>query len=155
VENPGILDQEDDKTDEHGSQKENVDGLKLQLQKLRHGMERLIDSLAEGMIDRDQFAIRMDRTKIRIVEIEAKLGAQETGEGRRAHVQALMSRLGELSNHIKSQLRDPDWATRREIIRAIVQRIEIGPAKVTIVLRLPVDPAARGMEPIMRTLSRA
>ena len=93
VENPGILDQEGDKTNEHGSQKEKVDGLKLQLQKLRHGMERLIDSLAEGVIDRDQFTTRMDRTKIRIVEIEAKLGAQETGEGRRTHVQALMSRL--------------------------------------------------------------
>jgi site-specific DNA recombinase len=97
----------------------------------------------------------MDRTKTRIAEIEAKLGAQETGDGRRAHVQALMSRLGELSNHIKSQLRDPDWATKREIIRAIVQRIEIGPAKVTIVLRLPAEPAVRGTEPIMRTLSRA
>jgi len=155
VKDPGILDQEEDNTDKHGSQKENVDGLKLQLQKLRHGTERLIDSLAEGVIDRDQFTARMDRTKIRIAEIEAELGAQATGEGRRAHVQALMSRLGELSNHIKSQLRDPDWATRREIIRAIVQLIEIGPAKVTIVLRLPVDPAARGMEPIMRTLSRA
>ena len=66
-----------------------------------------------------------------------------------------MSRLGELSKHIKAQLHDPDWATRREIIRAIVQRIEVGPAKVTIVLRLPVDPAVRGMEPIMRTLLRA
>jgi C4-type Zn-finger protein len=97
----------------------------------------------------------MDRTKIRIAEIEAKVRAQETGEGRRAHVQAMVSRLGELSNHIKSQLRDPDWAAKREIIRAIVQRIEIGPVQVTIVLRLPVEPAVRGMEPIMRTLSRA
>lgn len=142
VENPGILDQEGDNADEQSSPKENVDGLKLQLQRLRHGMERLIDSLAEGVIDRDQFTARMDRSKIRIGEIEAKLGAQATGEGRRAHVQALMSRLGELSNHIKSQLRDPDWATKREIIRAIVQRIEIGPANVTIVLRLPMDSAA-------------
>jgi site-specific DNA recombinase len=139
VENPGILDQEGDNADEHGSPKENVDGLKLQLQRLRHGMERLIDSLAEGVIDRDQFTARMDRSKVRIGEIEAKLGVQATGEGRRAHVQALLSRLGELSNHIKSQLRDPDWATKREIIRAIVQRIEIGPANVTIVLRLPMD----------------
>jgi site-specific DNA recombinase len=149
VENPGILDQEDDNTDERNSRKENIDGLKLQLQKLRHGMERLIDSLAEGVIDRDQFTARMDRTKIRLADIEAKLGAQETGEERQAHIRSLMSRLGELSNHIKSQLRDPDWATKREIIRAVVQRIEIGPAEVGIVLRVPVEPSARGWEPIM------
>ena len=155
VENPTSLDQEDENPDEHGPQKENVDGLRVQLQKLRHGMERLIDSLAEGVINRDQFTARMERTKIRVIEIEAKLGAQATGEERRAHVQALRSRLGELSNHIQSQLHDPDWMTRRDIIRAVVQRIEIGPADVKIVLRLPMDPAARGMEPIMRTLSRA
>ena len=66
-----------------------------------------------------------------------------------------MSRLAELSNHLESQLRDPDWATKREIIRTIVQRIEIGPAKVAIVLRLSAEPSARGLEPITVTLSRA
>jgi hypothetical protein len=64
------------------------------------------------------------KRKIRIAEIEMKMSAQETGEERRAHVRALMSRLGEFSNRIESQLRDPDWATKREIIRAVVQRIE-------------------------------
>jgi len=155
VENPGILGQEDIPNDERKSRIENIDGLRLQLQKLRHGMERLIDSLAEGVIDRDQFTGRMDRTKIRIAEIEVKLGAQETGEERRAHVHSLMGRLSELSKHIESQLRDPDWAAKREMVRAVVQRIEIEPAKVAIVLRLPLEPSARGLEPIMLTLSRA
>ena len=132
-----------------------MDGLRLQLQKLRHGIERLIDSLAEGVTDRDQFTARMDRTKIRIAESEAKLSAQKTGEERPAHVRSSMSRLGELSNHIESQLNDPEWATKREIIRAVVQRIEVEPAKVAIVLRLPLEPSARGLEPIMVTLSRA
>ena len=107
------------------------------------------------MIDRDQFTARMDRTKIRIAEIEAKLGLQSTGGERRAHIRALVIRLRELSNQIKSQLSDPDWATKREMIRAIVQRIEIGPAKVAIVLRLPVERSVRGLEPIIVTLSRA
>ena len=48
-----------------------------------------------------------------------------------------------------------DWFDQREIIRTVVQRIEIEPAKVAIVLRLPAEPSARGLEPIMVTLSRA
>jgi site-specific DNA recombinase len=40
VKNPGIFEQEEDNIDEQGPQKENVDGLKLQLQKLEYGMER-------------------------------------------------------------------------------------------------------------------
>ena len=154
VKNPEIIDQDDD-SEERNPGRENIDGLTLQLQKLRHGMERLIDSLAEGVIDRGQFTARMERTKVRIAEIEAKQGAQSTGEERRAHIRSLMSRLGVLSNHLESHLRDPDWATKREIIRAIVQRIEIGPAKVAVVLRLPAESNARGLEPIMVTLSRA
>ena len=42
----------------------------------------------------------------------------------------------------------PDWSTKREIIRALVQRIEIGPTKVAVVLRLPTETTALALEPI-------
>jgi hypothetical protein len=65
-----------------------------------------------------------------------------------------MSRLAELSSHLQSQLKVADWATKREIIRAVVQRIEIGPTKVAVVLRLPTEASALSLEPIVVTLSR-
>jgi hypothetical protein len=40
---------------------------------LRHGLKRLIDSLAEGVIDKDHFPAR---TNARIAEIDKKMGAQ-------------------------------------------------------------------------------
>ena len=36
-------------------------------------MERLIDSFAEGLIEKDQFASRMARTKSRIADLDAEL----------------------------------------------------------------------------------
>jgi hypothetical protein len=51
-------------------------------------------------------------------------------------------------------MNDADWATKREIVRALIQRIEIGPTKVAVVLRLPTGTSARALEPIMVTLSR-
>ena len=51
-------------------------------------------------------------------------------------------------------LKKADWATKREIIRAIVQRIEIGLTNIGIVLRLPAGMSARTVEPILVTLSR-
>ncbi len=154
LKNPGILDQEDKDTDQRNVPRENTDSLKAQLQKLRHGMERLIDSLAEGVIDKDQFTARMERNKTRIAEIETKIGAQATDEGRRAHVRSLMSRLADLSSHLRSHLHAPGWSTKREIIRALAQRIEIGPENIVVVLRLPTAASARSLEPIMVTLSR-
>ena len=91
-------------------------------------------SLAEGVIEKDQFTARMNRTKARITEIDAKVSAQTSDEDR--------------------QLSDADWTTKREIIRALVQRIEIGPPKVGVVLRLPTDSSAPALDPIMVILSR-
>jgi site-specific DNA recombinase len=134
---------------------ENVNALRSQRQKLQHGMERLIDSLAEGLIDKDQFTSRMDRTKARLADIDAKVASQATAEDRRAHIRSAMSRLAELSGHLQPQLKKPDWATKREIIRALVQRVEIGPTNIAIVLRLPTEKSNRALEPIVVTLSRA
>lgn len=47
------------------------------------------------------------------------------------------------------------WTTKREIIRALVQRIEIGQKKVAGVLRPPAGTSGRVLNPIMVTLSRA
>ena len=53
-----------------------------------------------------------------------------------------------ISSRLQSQLNDADWATKREIVGALVRRIEIGAGKATIVV------SARALEPIMVTLSR-
>ncbi len=64
------------------------------------------------------------------------------------------SRLTEISSHLQNELGDADWTTKREIIRALVQRIEIGQKKVALVLRPPTDTSGRVLDPIMVTLSR-
>jgi site-specific DNA recombinase len=133
---------------------EDVEALRAQRQRLRHGMERLIDSLAEGMIDKDQFTVRMIRAKTLLADLDSKIASEATNEERHAHLRSAMTRLTELSTHLQSQLNNADWATKREIIRAIVQRIEIGPTNIVIVLRLPTEITVRGVEPIVVTLSR-
>jgi len=131
---------------------EDVRVLKTQRQKLQHGIERLIDTLADGLIDKDQFTSRMNRAKARLAELDEKIGAQADDEDRDVHIRSAMARLTEVSIHLRSKLKKPTWAIKREIIRAVVQRIEIGPAKVAIVPRLPTD--VRDSEPIVVTLSR-
>ncbi len=153
--NPEILEQEEQDSSKQSGVQETVETLTAQRQKLQHGMDHLIDSLAEGVIDKDQFTARMNRTKTRIADIDAKIGAQTSDEGRQANLRSVRSRLTEISCHVRTQLSDADWATKREIIRALIQRIEIGTTKVAVVLRLPTDTHARALDPIMVTLSRA
>ncbi|HEY6302971.1 MAG TPA: hypothetical protein VIX14_07875 [Terriglobales bacterium] len=148
VHNPESLERQDQDGKQSTVTSENVDALKTQCQKLRRGMERLIDSFAEGVIDREQFTIRMDRTKARISEIETKLSAQAADQDHRVHVRSLRTRLAALSNHLQSHLNEADWTTKREIIRALVQRIEIGTTSVVVVLRLPAETGTGPWSPL-------
>ena len=45
---------------------------------------------------------------------------------RQARLRLVRNRLAEISIHLQNELSDTDWAPKREIIRALVQRIEIG-----------------------------
>jgi predicted nucleic acid-binding Zn-ribbon protein len=85
VRNPGSLEHEDQDSNQRKELPDNIDTLRAQRQKLQHGLERLIDSLAEGVIDKDQFTSRMNRTKARIADIDKKIGSQAADEERRAH----------------------------------------------------------------------
>ena len=91
--NPGILEEEDHYSSTQSTSVEaNVDTLVAQRQKLQHGMVRLIDNFAEGVIDKDQFTPRMNRTKTRISEIDAKIAAQTSDQGRQARLRLVRSR---------------------------------------------------------------
>ena len=62
-----------------------------------------------------------------------------------------MTLLTELATYLRTRLNWADWCTKREIIGAIVQRIEIGPTNLGIVLRLPTEISVRGVELIVVT----
>jgi hypothetical protein len=63
---------------------EDDEALRAQRQRLRHGMERLIDSLGDGMIDKDQFTVRMNRAKARLKDLDANIASEASDEDRHA-----------------------------------------------------------------------
>ena len=145
VQNPGNL--EETLGREDGARRkvlpEHVDALRTQRLRLQHGIERLIDTLADGVIDKDQFTSLVNRAKARLADLDERIAALAADEGRRAHIHSAMSRFAELSSHLESQLKKANWATKREILRAVVRRVEIGPRNIAIVLRLPTETRAR------------
>jgi site-specific DNA recombinase len=127
--------QQEDQSAEAARQSPEIERHRAQLLKLQHGLGRLIDSYTEGMVEKDQFTSRMKQTKARIAEIEGRLSATSEHIDRQQQLQLLSSRLAELSAHLGLHIENAEWSSRREVIRAIVQRIEINPTAVTIVPR--------------------
>ena len=70
------------------------------------------------------------------------------------HVRLAAERLRELSATIGPDLLDADWHRRRELIRTLVQKLEIGKDNVRIVFRLLPDAGRSGLESIAVTLPR-
>ena len=137
-----------------GASLESVAILKAQRLKLQHALERLIDSFTEGLIEKDQFTSRMARTKSRIAELDAKMKADAGDVDRLEHLRLAASRLRELAVAVGPQFAKADWHRRRDIIRTLVQRIEIGRDVLKIVFRVMQDWRSSGPESIVVTLPR-
>ena len=131
-----------------------AEALNAQRLKQQHALERLIDSFTEGLISKDQFTPRMARTRSRIAELDTQIQAYSGDIDQMEHLRLGVARLRELSATVGPGLADSDWHRKREVIRTVVQRIEIGHENIRIVFRLSPDAGRSGPESIAVTLPR-
>lgn len=154
LKDPQRLEQEHQQRLSVGRSPEDLETLKAQLGKLQRGVERLIDGYSEGVIDKDQFIPRLSRTKSRIAQLEARIHANVEGADRGQEFRFLVDHFRKLAVHLGPGLQDADWNRRREIIRSLVERIEVGSVDIAIVFRLPHGIAVASKDPVMVTMSR-
>jgi site-specific DNA recombinase len=154
LKNPQRLEQEQQKqkvTVE--SNPENPETLKVQLGKPQRGIERLIDSYSEGVIEKEQFVTRLSRTKGRIEELESRIRASTESSVDGQELRILVDYFQKLAPHLRSDLENADWNRRREVIRSLVDRIEIRRATVAVVFRIPEGIAVSAKDPLAVTFS--
>jgi site-specific DNA recombinase len=138
LKNPQRLQQEREQRLEIARSPANLDALKSQLGKLQRGMEKLIDSYLEGAIDKEQFISRLSRTKDRIADLEARIHTNTEGADHRQELRFLVDHFRKLADSLGRCLEDADWNRRREIIRGLIERIEIGRQGLAIIFRRPI-----------------
>jgi len=134
--NPQRVELEHRNRNQNGALLDNLETLRSQKAKLEHAVERLIDSFAEGLIEKDQFASRMARTKSRIADLETRIEVYAGDLDQREHLRLATNRLRELAATVGPELGSADWHRRREIIRTIIQRIDIDTGVIKIVFRV-------------------
>ncbi len=118
-------------------------GLDTQMGKLRRGIARLIDSYAEGFIDRQEFEPRVTRMRERLQHLETQLQRlKEEAEGEE-ELRLIVGRLEGFAAKVKDGLHTADFQTRREIIRALIKRVEIDEELIRVIFRIsPLAPAS-------------
>jgi len=117
-----------------------LDALARQLAKARRAIGRLIDSYAEGLIEKPEFEPRIADLRRRAARLEAEVNAQQTAEERVRSLQRVIGQLDLFAAMVHDRLADADWSTKRDIICTLIKRIEVAADNVRIVFR--VDPGS-------------
>src|SRR2546421_981300 len=117
-------------------------GLEASLGRLRQGIARLIDSYAEGMIDKVEFEPRITRMRERIKQVEEQIRQIQDEAGMEHELRLILGRLETFASKVKEGLAEADWETRREIIRTLVKRVEVNQEQVNVIFRIgPTTPS--------------
>ena len=112
--------------------------VEAQIGKLRQGVARLIDSYAEGLIDKGEFEPRIPRLRQRLARLEEPRQGGADEAALQTELPLIIGRLEDCATKVHSGLEAADWTSKRDLIRALVKRVEVARDDVNIVFR--VDP---------------
>jgi site-specific DNA recombinase len=124
-----------------GAKWETPESLRAQIIKLQRGMARLIDGYAEGLIEKAEFEPRIKRVKQRVTILEDQVKQLADEALQQRELKLLIGQLEEFVTKVQRNLATADWAMKREIMRALVRRVEIDKQEVTVVFRVGPDPS--------------
>lgn len=118
--------------------------LRTLITKTKQGIGRLIDAYAAGLVEPHDFEPRIKRLKERLAKSEAEWHqlAQEIKE--QVDVQLFLNSFEDFAEQINESLTQANWQQRREILRALVKRVEVDNETVRIVYKVPPRPFVKG-----------
>src|SRR5262249_32981803 len=95
---------------------------------------------SEGMLDKQELEPRLRAAKDRLLKLESEAQTLAAQQAQQAELRLALTRLQDFADQVKAGLEQADWPTRREVIRAVVKRIEINDQEVRIVYRVAPVP---------------
>ena len=118
-------------------QRTEATAIEAQRGKLRQGLARLIDSYAEGFVEKQEFEPRVARLRQRLAELDEQARHLADEAALQSELRLVVGRLEDFAAQVAVGLETADWAKQREIIRTLVKRVEIQAQAVNVVFRVP------------------
>ena len=116
-----------------------------QIGQRRQGVARVIDRYAEGLIDKGEFEPRVTRLRQRLARLEEQRQALVEEAALHGALQLMIGRLEDFAAQLRAGLEAADWASKRDLIRALVKRVEVARDDGNSVFR--IDPYPGDADP--------
>src|SRR5262245_191501 len=117
-----------------------VEHLSKLIRNVKRMISRLIDAYGDGLLDKSEFEPRISAAKERLAKLEAE-HRQRIGEAsQEAELRLVIGQLEEFANRLSQGLQEPGWKTRREVVRALVKKVEVDEKEIRIVYRVSPSP---------------
>ncbi|MBM3225781.1 MAG: hypothetical protein FJZ47_18550 [Candidatus Tectomicrobia bacterium] len=120
--------------------------LDTQLGKVQQGLVRLIDSYAEGLIEKQECEPRITRLRQRLTQLEEQRQRLADAASVQTELRLIIGRLEEFAARVRAGLETADWLSQRELIRTLVKRVEVAQDLVHVVFRVDQAPLAPRLE---------
>jgi site-specific DNA recombinase len=101
---------------------------------------RLIDAYGDGLLVKSEFEPRISAARERLAKLEVECRQRIGAATQEAELRLVIGQLEEFARRVTQGMQGPDWETRREVIRALVKRVEIDDQEVRIVYRVSPSP---------------
>jgi site-specific DNA recombinase len=118
--------------------------VEAQLGKLRQGVARLIDSYAEGLLEKHEFEPRITRLRQRLTHLDEQRQQLADEAALQTELRLIIGHLEDFATKVHEGLEEADWTHQRELIRTLVKRVEVAHHQVNVVFRVeprPGDPS--------------
>lgn len=114
--------------------------LEQQQAKDQRVLKRLIDAYESGLLQKEEFAPRLEQTRKRLQDWQSQLDQLHVAKDQEKTIAQALGRLEEFTARIEAGLCDPTAEQQREILKALVKRIEIAPDKIRVIYKIHPRP---------------
>jgi site-specific DNA recombinase len=130
-----------------GTAMDQLEQVETHVSKLRRSLARLIDSYAEGLIDKAEFAPRVQRVRERLRQSVAEAKQVREQVEVEADLRLIVGQLERFATQVQVGLEHADWHMRRQIIRTLVKRVELDTEQIRVVFRVSPHPSNSSASP--------
>ena len=126
---------------------ESLHWLEQQQAKEKRALARLIDAYESGLLEKEEFVPRLERARQRLQDWQTQLEQLHEAQTQEQTMADVIGRLEDFAARIATGLREPTPQQKRDILKALVKRVEIAPDKIRVIYKihpLPPDPVKVG-----------